>query len=492
MYRKILSWLLTLAMIFTMVGGVSISASGLGFSDMPDDWSTQALQNAVNNGLLNGADGKIMPKENLKRAQMAAIINRAFGAQVKGDISNFNDVPNEAWFFSEMAKAVNMGTFQGSNGRLNPKEPITRQEAFIVIARALKLKNTEEEPTGYKDLDQISEWANEEVQSLIQNVYVKGSNGNINPKGNITRAEFAQLMDNIIKHYIKEEGEYSELPQGNIMISVPGVTLKDVRVTGDLIIGDGVGEGDVTLDNVEITGRMIVRGGGENSILIKGNSKIKEITVSKVDGKIRVYAEDGTEVEVINVDDGKDKVILQGRFKSVVIQTDTEISIDDANIDKITLQSPKSDITVGENSTVKDIEIEKEAEESSVKVEGEVKTLTTSATNTKVEGVGEVDSINAEEGSDGSVFTVPNAKVTAEADVLVNETEVKAGEEATINDEGTDVVVEEQTTSSGGSSGGTTTVEVEGITLDKTSITIKLGEGTETITATVNPSNASN
>src|SRR6056297_1405265 len=274
MYRKILSWLLTVAIIFTMLGGVNISAYGLEFRDMPDDWSTQALQNAVNNGLLNGADGKIMPKENLKRAQMAAVINRAFGAQVKGDISNFNDVPNEAWFFDEMEKAVHMGTFQGSNNKLNPTDPITRQEAFIVIARALKLKNTEKELTGYNDLDQISSWAKEEVQSLIQNGYVKGSNGKINPKGNITRAEFAQLMDNIIKHYIKEEGQYTEIPEGNIMINVPGVTLKDVTVTGDLIIGDGVGEGNVTLENVEITGKMIVRGGGENSILIKGNSKI--------------------------------------------------------------------------------------------------------------------------------------------------------------------------------------------------------------------------
>src|SRR6056297_2243756 len=289
MFKKLLSILLSLIMI---LGLIPISAAGeVGgettrmnpvFRDMPDDWSTPALQNAVSNGLLNGADGKIMPKENLKRAQMAAIINRAFGAQVKGDISNFNDVPNEAWFFSEMAKAVNMGTFQGSNGRLNPKEPITRQEAFIVIARALKLKKTEEELIGYKDLDQISSWAKEEVHSLIQNGYVKGSNGNINPKGNITRAEFAQLMDNIIKHYIKEEGEYTEIPEGNIMINVPGVTLKDLTVEGDLIIGDGVGEGELTLDNVEVTGRMIVRGGGENSILIKGNSKIGQIVVAKV------------------------------------------------------------------------------------------------------------------------------------------------------------------------------------------------------------------
>src|SRR6056297_1674859 len=360
MYRKILSWLLTVAIIFTMLGGVNISAYGLEFRDMPDDWSTQALKNAVNNGLLNGADGKIMPKENLTRAQMAAVINRAFGAEVKGDISDFNDLPDGAWFFDEMAKAVHMKTFMGSNNNLNPNDSITREQAFLVIARALKLKNSGEDLVGFNDLDQISEWAKDGVYSLIQNGYVQGSKGNTNPKGNITRAEFAQLMDNIIKHYINEEGQYTEIPEGNIMISVPGVTLKDVRVTGDLIIGDGVGEGDLTLDNVEITGKMIVRGGGENSIIIKGNSKIGKIRVAKVDGNIRVYTEDGSEVEIVYIDDGKEKVTIEGNVKNLVVQAETEISIKDANIDKITVESPKSNITVEETSTVKEIEIEKE------------------------------------------------------------------------------------------------------------------------------------
>ncbi|MDW7670024.1 MAG: S-layer homology domain-containing protein [Bacillota bacterium] len=58
---------------------------------------------------------------------MAAVINRAFGAEVKGDISNFNDVPNGAWFFDEMAKALHMKTFMGSNNNLNPNDAITRE-----------------------------------------------------------------------------------------------------------------------------------------------------------------------------------------------------------------------------------------------------------------------------------------------------------------------------------------------------------------------------
>ena len=52
------------------------------FPDMPNDWSTQALQNAVENGLLSGSGGKILPNEYLTRAQLATIICHAFNAEV--------------------------------------------------------------------------------------------------------------------------------------------------------------------------------------------------------------------------------------------------------------------------------------------------------------------------------------------------------------------------------------------------------------------------
>ena len=82
---------------------------------------------------------------------------------------------------------------------------------------------------------------------MVNNGYVHGSNGKIQPKGLITREEFAQLMDNMIKQYISESDTYTEVAEGNVMINVEDVTLKDVTVKGDLIIGDGVGNGDVVL-----------------------------------------------------------------------------------------------------------------------------------------------------------------------------------------------------------------------------------------------------
>ncbi len=99
-----------------------------------------------------------------------------------------------------MDKSSSNETFQGNKGLLNPDAPITREEAFAVISRAFKVENTKKSPKGYSDLSDISVWAREEVYGLINAGYVQGSNGMIKPKETITRAEFAQLMYNLVKN----------------------------------------------------------------------------------------------------------------------------------------------------------------------------------------------------------------------------------------------------------------------------------------------------
>ena len=72
----IIAFILTLMPVSALAADGGTSSSPL-FSDMPDNWSTKALQNAVANGLIGGSDGKIMPEDNLTRAEMATVIARA-------------------------------------------------------------------------------------------------------------------------------------------------------------------------------------------------------------------------------------------------------------------------------------------------------------------------------------------------------------------------------------------------------------------------------
>ncbi len=83
MKKQMLSLVVSAAMTASMMPKPALAADNTTFPDMPNDWSTQALQNAVSNGLLNGIDGKIAAGENLTRAQMAAIVTRLSAPMAK-------------------------------------------------------------------------------------------------------------------------------------------------------------------------------------------------------------------------------------------------------------------------------------------------------------------------------------------------------------------------------------------------------------------------
>ena len=296
--RKATSVLLVLMMLFSIMPAAHTVSAAASFSDFPTGWSAEAMQSAVDNGLMFGKDnGTIGPQDMLTRSEAAAIINRAFGATVKADLSSYTDVSTSDWYYDEFAKAVNMDTIVGDgNGKLNPEGNITREEIFAVMARSLVLTGGSSSTLSrFSDASQVSSWASAHVCALVDGGYINGNaDGTLNPKGNITREEFAQMMHNIFRTYISSSGTVTKVGANCVMIRTPGVTLKDVTVEGDLVLGDGVGAGDIVLDNVTIKGRLLCRGG-------EGSVKLKNTTVGD---KVVVYDVNGT-VNFLNYEDEK-------------------------------------------------------------------------------------------------------------------------------------------------------------------------------------------
>ena len=247
------------------------------YIDMPQEgaWSYEPLAAAVENGLLQGSDGLLQPSGSLTRAQLAAILVRAFGATEEAALS-FTDVTDSNWFAADVAKAVAMGVFGGSGGQMRPNDPLTRQETFVVLARALCLEDgTAEDLSAFTDADQVSAWAVPEVAAMVSAGYVKGSGGALNPLGNITRAEFAQVMYSVVQSYITQAGTYETVAEGTVVVRASGVTLRGVTVSGDLIVGDSVGSGGVTLDGVTVAGRVLIRGGDESAVqMVNGSTAV--------------------------------------------------------------------------------------------------------------------------------------------------------------------------------------------------------------------------
>ena len=269
------------------------------FHDFPTDWSAAGLRSAVDNGLLNGVNGRIDGAGLLTRAQMAAIINRAFAAKKTADLSGYNDVSADAWYRSDLAAAVAMGTFQGASGQLNPERPITREEAFTVLARAFALESGSTASLNvFSDSASVSSWAADSAAALVENGYVNGANGALNPKNNITRAEFAKIISDMASTYADASASLPETVDGSLIVRDNSVSLAGKTINGDLIIADGVSQ--IDLSNVTVTGRILLRGGESgvnfaNTKAGKGIAANTDIAVSGTVDSITVIA-DGAKI----------------------------------------------------------------------------------------------------------------------------------------------------------------------------------------------------
>ena len=371
------------------------------YRDFPNDWSAKSLEQAIDDGLLNGSNGMIDAKGLLTRAQMAAIVSRAFGAAKTASLDDYRDVLPSAWYYSDMGKAVKMGAFQGANGLLNPDAPITREEAFTVLARAFAFEGGGSATLkDFVDGGTVSSWASESVAALVAGGYVNGANGMLNLKNNITRAEFAKVITGMAASYVGAEGVSGKTVEGNMIVRESGASLSGLTINGDLIIADSADK--VSLDNVKVTGRIVIRGGAD-AVSIKDTTAGKGVLVSSPNGAAAISVSGGS----VGTVTAKSDLSLSGSVSNVAV-------------------TDKATLTVEKNASVG--------------------TVTVSAAGSKVTGDGKVTNVQAN--ANNVTVTSKGTKVTAGSGV----SGVKAGDKAV--DSGKTETVGTASSSGGSSSGG--------------------------------------
>ena len=86
------------------------------FTDVTgNEWFANAIQDAVNLGLIGGyPDGTVRPNNNITRAEACAIVNRTLGRVPDADhllpedeMKTWPDNPESAWFYADMQEATN-------------------------------------------------------------------------------------------------------------------------------------------------------------------------------------------------------------------------------------------------------------------------------------------------------------------------------------------------------------------------------------------------
>lgn len=322
-------------------------------SDYENHWAKDAIERWSGKDVVEGyADGTFKPKQAITRAELAKIIVQVFGLSFKDNAKSYNDVSADAWYAPYIDAVSSADIMHDDGSAFNPNKSATREEAAYAIAMAYEITDGK---SSFKDSDQISDWASEKVAALAANGYISGrTDGNFAPKDTLTRADVITMIDKITADLVNKAGTYSKDIAGNLVVNAGDVVLKDMTISGNLYVAEGVGESDITLDNVEVKGTVFLEGAGENSCHIINGSKASYIKANKANNKIvRIRADKSAIIGDIDIQSAC-TIAADGNIDSVNVQCSANIKITSGKIG--TLKSTeKAKIDVAKSVTITDL-----------------------------------------------------------------------------------------------------------------------------------------
>ncbi|MFF2484221.1 S-layer homology domain-containing protein [Paenibacillus sp. NPDC058071] len=372
----------------TVQGAEASAVSGdtaQALTDISGSWAEQTILNLVGLGAIKGyQDGTFKPNKSISRAEIVSVTNQLF-SYTTATASTYKDVPAASWYSKEVGKAQQAGYISGyADGTFRPNQAITRQELAVMIAKLLKLAPSDS-ANRYTDTASSPSWSKGAIGAVIDGGVMTGYAGQtFKPAGNVTRAEAVTVLErayNKLAVTYDQAGVYGpetgiEKITGNVVIDAAGITLRNVEISGNLLLGEGIGEGDVTLQNVKVHGTTTVRGGGENSIHFE-NSIMVTVVVDKASGKVRIVVNGATQIADVTIQSNakleaeagaeinsvtlakalpaQSNVQLVGAFESVnVIATNIVVDIPKGSIKEFNVseQANGSTINVGKEAAI--------------------------------------------------------------------------------------------------------------------------------------------
>ena len=175
------------------------------FNDVPSGhWAYTAVNELYCKGIVNGvAQNTFDPDSTVTREAFVKMFILALDLYDSTSLTIYTDLLGH-WANLYVASAQVKGIVKGiDNYTFGVGMPITRQDAAVMLMRAIDYKKIELEGNSVKSFDdeaEISDYAKESVAKLSAAGIISGMTENeFQPTGNLTRAQAAKLIYSIIK-----------------------------------------------------------------------------------------------------------------------------------------------------------------------------------------------------------------------------------------------------------------------------------------------------
>ncbi|RKJ81916.1 hypothetical protein D7X33_03020 [Butyricicoccus sp. 1XD8-22] len=172
------------------------------FTDVPAGaWYAEAVAFVESRGLMSGSNGRFSPDEKLSRGMLAQILFNAEGRPSGSTVPAFADVPARAWFTDAVAWAAAKNIVSGYvNGLFGPNDSVTREQLAVMLWRYAGSPAPTSQALSFSDADAAGGYARMALCWAVENGIMSGNGGRLDPKGQVTRAQTAQMLKNFIEN----------------------------------------------------------------------------------------------------------------------------------------------------------------------------------------------------------------------------------------------------------------------------------------------------
>ena len=181
---------------------IPVALTGIHLDVTEEHWAFPAVEYCYSNGLVSGVTPtEFGPSQQIRRGDFLLMLYRAAGQPAVTTTADFPDLSAEDYYYTAISWAVENSLASGmDDGTFAPRSNVTREQAFVILNRVLPILGIHLDSVPayvldqFKDRADLASWAADHAAPLVAYQIVSGSDGRLNPKGELSRAEMAALL----------------------------------------------------------------------------------------------------------------------------------------------------------------------------------------------------------------------------------------------------------------------------------------------------------
>ncbi|WP_405175391.1 S-layer homology domain-containing protein [Paenibacillus sp. FSL H8-0261] len=201
----------TFAIIYSLTNSAyAVIENSKTFADIQKHWAKKEIEQAASKLIVQGiSESSFQPNKQITRAEFTAMLVRALGLHEFDQSASFSDIKSGQWYYETVSIAEGYGLVTTSNSsQYIPNEKLSREEAMVLLAKAMKLAGLETTITDREATQQLSAFKDHHLLNLsaraaaalnIKYGIIKGNQGQLTPDNVITRAEMTVILQRFLE-----------------------------------------------------------------------------------------------------------------------------------------------------------------------------------------------------------------------------------------------------------------------------------------------------